>query len=219
MNESGLPDIDIARWATCEREALHGPDSGRWGRVHVGALVAQAVRRELTGEEGAGNGELDLPCQTDEKTPRIADVPRQAALLVKEVRRLANEHAIRIDPGDDSPTGLWGAGVEGMIGLLSVRTGSHTDTAWLRLGQQLAGLEASGVEASPVDFGILVHVPRVRLDKPVAGALTSRPALALIGEWRVYEGRIHSVLLYGNSALPRPGRQCARCRIECGVRP
>ena len=81
MNESGLPDIDIGRWATCEREALHGPDREKYARVHVGALVAQAVRHELTGEEGAGNGELDLPCTVDEKTPRVADVPRQAALL------------------------------------------------------------------------------------------------------------------------------------------
>ena len=221
MNESGLPDIDINRWATCEREALHGPDSGRWGRIHVGALVAQAVRRELTGEEGVGNGELDLPCTVDERTPRVADVPRQAALLAKEVRRLAEESRVRIDPGDDSPTGLWGSLVAlgGGIGLVSVRTGSHTDTAWLRLGQQLAGLEASGVEAGLVDYGIIVHVPRVRLDKPITGTLTCRPALALIGEWRVYEGRIHSVLLHGNPALARPGRQCARCRLECGVRP
>ena len=218
MNEDGLQNVDIGRWATCEREALHGPDSGRWARIHVGALVAQAVRRELTGEEGAGNGELDLPCTVDAMTPRIADVPRQAALLVKEVRRLAEENRVRIDPGDDSPTGLWGTGIGG-IGFLSVRTGSHTDTAWLRLGQQLAGLEASGVEEGLVEYGIIIHVPRVRLDKPVIGTLASRPADALVAEWRAWESRVRSVLLHGNPPLPRPGRQCARCRLECGVRP
>ena len=219
MNESGLPDIDIARWATCEREALHGPDSGRWGRVHVGALVAQAVRRELTGEVGMGNGELDLPCQTDEKTPRVADVPRQAALLAQEVRRLAADAGYILEPADDVPTGFWALSrAEPRVALASVRTGSHTDTAWLTLGQQLATLPDQGQEAEPVTGAVVIHVPRVRLDKPITGTLTSRDAGALVREWSAWRARVHSVLT-GASALPRPGRQCVRCRLECGVRP
>ena len=82
------PDIDVARWATCEREALHGPDRSRiGGAVHVGAIVAQRVWSTLSGED-CQTIELPLGGITlDYLTPREEDIARTAGMMVVEADR------------------------------------------------------------------------------------------------------------------------------------
>ena len=66
------------------------PDGERSGRTHVGGLVRQAAMRRIAGEDGETE-EMPFAVQLDEGTPRLSDVPRQAAAIAAEAERLLDD--------------------------------------------------------------------------------------------------------------------------------
>ena len=218
MSESGLPDIDIARWVRCEREALHGPDGARSGRTHVANLVRQGVMRRLTGED-TGTLELGFPVQLDETTPRLVDVTAQAAAIEAEAERLLESYDA--DVGVDVLallSGGWLVRIPGdrtdATAILHLRTGRTIGASWLMLGRFLA-------EYSPSDrpgLAGIVHVPRTRIDRECKGTMTVRDGPELVREWGLWDWHVQAVLTQGSTPLARPGQHCQRCRLACGVR-
>ena len=101
----------------------------------------------------------------------------------------------------------------GTTALAHVRTGRTLGAAWLVLARQLAGMEAPRPGR-----GIVVHVPRVRLDRPAVGTIAVRDAGELVDEWIAWERRVWDVLHSKAPPLARPGRHCQACRLACAVR-
>ena len=219
--ESTMPDIDVARWATCEREALHGPDRMRSSAVHVGALVAQGVWRALADEH---TETLELPYDAvtfDAVTPRLDDATRAAALMSEEADRVLRKrfdgygvmegarHALL---GYESTQNYDDNHVETLIHL---RIGQFVGHSWLRLGQHL---DEWAVSDRP-EYGAVVHVPRMRIDRDVRAGVEVRAATELVDEWVLWAKHVEAVLESRTSVLARPGRHCGQCRVACGVRP
>ena len=215
MNEPGMPEIDVARWARCEHEALHGP--GRDGRAAAGSIVAQTAYRLLRDEE-LENNVLDMgDIVLDSRTPAVADIPRQARIM-----RDAFDDALHRKGGYvvAFPGGARHAFFvdfrDGATGLAHLRTGAQADGLdWLRLGQHLAEFP----DTERVDIGVIAHVPRARLDRAQPSALYTRDAGVLVTAAEQWRGRAERVLR-GETALARPGPHCRRCRVtDCAVRP
>ena len=102
-------------------------------------------------------------------------------------------------------------------GLVHVRTGRDIGSAWLSLGQHLAEFEA---EDSPPTEGVLLHVPRVALGREFEATVTVRPATERSPTaWNGWRVRVGEVLDHHEAPLASPGVHCARCTVECAVRP
>ena len=204
---AGLPDIDIARWVRCEREALHGPDGARSGRTHVASLVRQGAMRRIAGED-AGTLELGFPVQLDEISARLDDVPRQSAAIAAEADRLLETY--------DNDVGVaamvlavlsagWLVTIPGdrtdSTAILHLRTGRTIGAAWLELGRVLAEYSPS----DRPDLAGIVHVPRTRIHRECKGTMTVRDGFGLVGEWKSWERRVQAVLTEGSDAARAPG--------------
>ena len=101
--------------------------------------------------------------------------------------------------------------------LVHVRTGRDVGTAWLSLGQHLDEIDASD-DGAPT-AGVLLHAPRVALGRETVATVNERPAPSLIAEWNRWRVRVGQILDSHEAPLASPGVHCARCTVECAVRP
>ena len=210
MHDHNLPDIDIGRWARCEYEALHGSDAPRAGRTTAALEVARVARALLAGAD-PDDCVIDDPIQCDATTPRIEDIVPQAEVIATWVSELMSIEGLTPGTGDTANR------EDGTLVVVRVVTGSEVGMAWLALGQRVAAVPEP--EDEDLVDGCLIHVPRVRLDRDTEGTLTIRDGDALVRIWLDWQGSVLSILNNELAPLRRPGHHCARCRLECGVRP
>ena len=212
MNAPHLPDIDLARWARCEQEALHGSDHN--GRKRVAGLVAELAWKELREDESDTGVESSVVL--DETTPSLSGAHIQAVDIAARVCTALDDAGVRFwEPALGRRHALSLAMKGGGTGLAHVRTGSRWDESWwLALAQHLGEW---GWNDRPMR-AFVVWAPRVRVHKEGPVSMTERSAdsLVLLGtEWKQ---RVESILEGEDLPLARPGTHCARCTAQCVVR-
>ena len=213
----GIRVSSIGQWSTCEAMALESPR--REGTLNAATYVGQLAHARLTGME------VDEPPRiTWDSTTRSefhaqvqADAIRGAA-----VNRLAAEKLVwspldtevLVARGDD-------VGHLDMIAthiptrtraIIDLKTGK-VGAGWLQLGGYLAMLNDPEVE-----YGGILHVPRVKIGHEPTAQLTLRLAPDLIAAWKVARTRVAEVLS-GARPTRSPGVHCRSCRApNCAVR-
>ena len=205
----------IADWTTCEAMALSDPRPE--ARVHVAAWVgtmAHAILLGTTLESPPSRLRFDATT----KTAHEADV--QALAIAQEASRCLVGQGWSIMEREREVSGNGDIGHLDILArhgepkrraLIDLKTGRGIGAGWLQVGGYLA------LEGSSIDYGGILHVPRVAVNKEPAGRLEVRPGAGLARAWVTAKDRIDAVLA-GAPALRSPGQHCGRCATDCLVR-
>ena len=123
------------------------------------------------------------------------------------------EAELQVTDGDDSghlDILAW-HGETQRTAIIDLKTGRSIGAGWLQVGGYLV------VEGSSIDYGGILHVPRVAVSKEPKGTLEVRDGSRLATAWMEARARIDAVLA-GATALRSPGQHCGRCLAICPVR-
>ena len=185
--------------------------------MHVAAWVginAHALLLSTDPEPWQGRLRYDLTT----KTAQEADV--QALSISREARRMLGVAGWSIMESEREVTGSGDIGHLDILAwhgemkrtaIIDLKTGRDIGAGWLQVGGYLA------LEGSSIDYGGILHVPRVAVSKEPAATLEVRPGAGLARAWSTAKGRIDAVLA-GAPALRSPGQHCGRCAADCPVR-
>ena len=115
----------------------------------------------------------------------------------------------------------WHSLDEDVEAIIDLKTGHSIGAGWLQVGGYIStiGLIGIGNETKlAIDYGGILHVPRVKIDKEPKGTLEIRDGAQLVKEWDIWKNRITAVY-YGALATRSPGLHCQRCSdTRCPVR-
>ena len=205
---------DISNWAACEAYAFHAPPRPV-GRANVAAYVG-SLAHAMVADEPLPEPDGRIAYDATTPTERAAQI--QATSIARVARKLlvdrgwgilAREQELR----NDAMTGhldirAWHS--DHGEAIIDLKTG-QIGTAWLQVGGYITLLNRS------VEYGGVLHVPRVRIDKETKGTLEVRLAPWLRTAWITNAQRIDAVL-QGANPTRTPGMHCARCTLDCPVR-
>ena len=205
----------VGQWSQCERMACESPRDEY--RIGAAAAVGSWAHALLTG------GDYQLPDRVgfDTVSPSLQHLGIQSRDLADEAGRLLDTAGWTILEAETPMSDGTVSGTADLVvyheqfgaAICEFKTGRRADTAWLQLGAylQLAARDDLG-------WGGVLHVPRVRIDRPVEGRLEWRAAAGLVGEWQSMRGRMLEVAA-GRPPLATPGGHCGWCRVgDCAVR-
>ena len=205
----------IADWATCEAMALTDPRSE--ARVHVAAWVGTMAHASLL-DTPPEPQPLRLRYDATTKTAQEAQV--QSLAIAREASHCLEREGWSImeaerEVAGDGDTGhldiLAWHGETQRTAIIDLKTGQAIGAGWLQVGGYLV------VEGSSIDYGGILHVPRVAVSKEPTATLEIRDGGNLAEAWLTAKGRIDAVLA-GATALRSPGQHCGRCAADCPVR-
>ena len=206
---------DIQAWSNCETMALQSPPRPL-GRTNVAAWVGTLAHGWLSGLEPEPPERLAF----DGITPTMQNAIVQAGHITSKARALLSEYGWGVleseeELGRGKLTGhldlrLWHS--DHGEAIVDLKTGQGIGTAWLQVGGYLT-LDGGGV-----DWGGVLHIPRVSIHKDVRGTLALRPSHDIAKAWQVVFNRVSDVL-NGAPPMRTPGLHCGRCGITtCPVR-
>ena len=205
---------DIANWAACEAYAFHAPPRPV-GRANVAAYVG-SLAHAMVADEALPEPDGRIAYDATTPTERAAQI--QATSIAKVARKLlvdrgwgvlGKEEALR----NDAMTGhldirAWHS--DHGEAIIDLKTG-QIGTAWIQVGGYITLMQTGS------DWGGVLHVPRVRIDKETKGTLELRPGQPLHWAWMTNMARITAVL-HGAPPTRTPGMHCTRCTLDCPVR-
>ena len=206
---------DISRWTQCEAWALTSGEPPQ-SHQHAATLVGSLAHAELAGVDITPPAAI----RWDAITRTMEHAQIQARAIAIEARRIIHKHGLTIIAQEEA---VEGDGYTGHLDLrcwseslgetiVDLKTGAMPGAAWLQVGGYCA--------ASPVvvNYGGVLHVPRVAINRDVRGTLETRLAHDLVVEWARYRERIAAVL-EGAPPLSAPGMHCRYCPLtHCVVR-
>ena len=175
---------------------------------------------------GSGWPEGPARLRFDALTPSEQAVRVQAKTLARAASHCLEQEGWSIMESEREVTGngdtghldilAWHGG-DKLSAVVDLKTGQGIGAGWLQVGGyiQLLGDE-SGVWPA-VEYGGILHVPRVAVSKEPKATLEVRHGDSLVQAWAVAKGRIDAVLA-GATALRSPGQHCGRCVASCPVR-
>ena len=206
----------IADWTTCEAMALTDPRSE--ARVHVAAWVGTLAHAFLSGADAPPSPER---LRFDGLTPTVHIAWVQAKTSAAEASRcleregwtiMEAEREVRYGDTTGHLDILAWHGETKRTAIIDLKTGQGIGAGWLQVGGYIVG----NIETD-VDYGGILHVPRVAVSKEPKGTLELRPGADLEWAWLTAQSRIDAVLA-GATALRSPGQHCGRCAASCPVR-
>ena len=205
---------DISNWAACEAYAFHAPPRPV-GRANVAAYVG-SLAHAMVADEPLPEPDGRIAYDATTPTERAAQI--QATSIGRVARKLLVDRGWGILAREQE---LRSAELTGHLDLrawhsdhgeaiIDLKTG-QIGTAWLQIGGYITLLQSGS------DWGGVLHVPRVRIDKETKGTLAFRPGQPLHYAWTANMARIEAVL---QGAIPTrtPGHHCTRCTLDCPVR-
>ena len=204
----------ISDWTTCEAMALSDPRPE--ARIHVAAWVGTLAHSLLSGVETEPPGRLRFDAVTT--TDYSATV--QAHAIAKEAQRVMDAEGWAIMGTEREVTGNGDTGhldIQAWHGesqrqaIIDLKTGQSIGAGWLQVGGYLT------LQGTSIDYGGILHVPRVAVSKEPKATLEVRYGADLASAWRTAKRRIDAVLT-GSTALRSPGQHCKRCYVPCSVR-
>ena len=205
----------ISDWTTCEAMALTDPRPE--ARVHVAAWVGTLAHSLLSGVETEPPGRLRFDAVTTTEyssTVQAHAIATEASRCLEAEGWTIIEMEREVDAGDaigHLDIFAW-HGETHRTAIIDLKTGQSIGAGWLQVGGYLAG----NIETD-VDWGAILHVPRVAVNKEPKATLEVRPGADLEWAWLTAKSRIDAVLA-GATALRSPGQHCGRCEASCPVR-
>ena len=209
--------IAISGWLTCEAMALHSPK--REGREHVAAWVgtyAHALIADVKTPFTPTPGRMTF----DRITPTFHAAAVQAHDIAVVARRLMFDEGWGVVATEET---VYGENLTGHLdvrawhkdfgeAIIDLKTGALPSTAWVQVGGYI------DLSISPVDWGGVLHVPRVAINKDVTGTLEFRDGDDLRAVWNVNMGADSGS--HGRSTPNGfPGLHCKRCNVSgCAAR-
>ena len=207
----------IADWTTCEAMALTDPRTE--ARVHVAAWVGTLAHAYLLGTPPIVPNRLRFDTITQTADQAII----QAGAIADEAWCILDAEGWSIMEAEREVTGngdighldilAWHANTDRTV-IIDLKTGRNIGAGWLQVGGYIDLLRGGG---TVVDYGGILHVPRVAVRKEPKATLEIRLGTALEYTWSTAKGRIDAVLA-GATALRSPGQHCGRCSAICPVR-
>ena len=211
----------IADWTTCEAMALSDPR--REARVHVAAWVGTLAHAWTV---GTPDPEPPARLRFDALTKTAHQANIQASAIARESLRILDVEGWSIMESEREVTGNGDAGHLDILAwhgetqrsaIIDLKTGRSIGAGWLQVGGYIQLLsDESGVWPA-VEWGGILHVPRVAVSKEPKATLEVRDSVGLTQAWLVAKSRIDAVL-EGATALRSPGQHCGRCSANCPVR-
>ena len=213
---SGIRVSSIGEWMTCEAMALESPK--REGTINAATYVGMLAHARLTGMY------VEEPNRVtwDTSTPSGFHANVQADAIF-----IAADKSMRADGWDwqDYPTefkvtrehdvghlDMIATQVrDGVRAIIDLKTG-RIGAGWLQVGGYLYLADDPSIQ-----YGGILHVPRVPIGRDPVATLELRPAPALIAAWQVARQRVTDIQL-GAPATRSPGVHCRRCLARCPVR-
>ena len=208
---------DISNWSVCEAYAFHAPPRPV-GRANVAAYVGSLAHAMVADEPLPEPSGANVRFAYDATTPTERAAQIQATSIARVARKLlvdrgwgilSREQELRsTDLTGHLDLRVWHS--DHGEAIIDLKTG-QIGTAWLQVGGYITLLQSGS------DWGGVLHVPRVRIDKETKGTLELRPGHPLHYAWTANMARITAVL---QGALPTrtPGMHCPRCTLDCPVR-
>ena len=212
---------DIGAWTTCEAMALADPRQE--ARVHVAPWVGTMAHALL-----AGDPLPEPPARLRYDT--MTSMPFEAQVQAQSIARVAAERLAidgwvvmateRLLTGDDVTGHLdilaWHSDTQ-RTAIIDLKTGRDVGAGWLQVGGYLQLMSDEAGMWPAVEWGGILHVPRVRVDVEPKATLEFGAAGELVRAWQAWGGRIRAVQS-GATALRSPGQHCGRCSALCPVR-
>ena len=215
---------EIQSWTKCEAMALHSkrPPAGRYP---ASAYVGTLAHHFLVFGSGAKFEASDFRqvIAWDSLTRDVHDAELQGRTIAEAGRRKLAEYNWTVTESEASVAGESHRGRIDLIvwslnhqksALLDLKTGVGVGAAWLQVGGYL--------ELYPelVDYGAILHVPRVRVERVPSAWLELRHASGLIDAWRAWTDRVDDIARVRVHPSRSPGDHCgSRCSLtECPVR-
>ena len=206
---------DISNWATCEAMAMASPRQE--SRVGVAAWVGTLAHATLLGQSFP---EMPGRIRFDHTTPTIQVAGKQAHIIAEKASELLIDHGWTIMEAEREIRG------EDLVGhldilawhserkeqaIIDLKTGQNIGAGWLQVGGYLV------LDGRSIDYGGILHVPRVPINKECKGALEIRDGQPLAAAWVNMLRRVAEVQ-GGTPPTRSPGHHCHRCQANCPVR-
>ena len=218
---------EISQWVQCEAMGLASQPQ-RGGRYRASAYVGHLAHHRLV--EGLPLSEIDTATKVvawDAVTRNNTEALVQAEAIAQAGEAKLAQFGWEITDRERAVDGTEHRGRADLIAwhtrarvssLIDVKTGRGLYAGWLQVGGYLDEIEREGKELDGIDFGAILHIPRVPPNRDPVANLELRHAEPLARAWRAWVARVEAIGR-GADAMRSPGDHCRACRARnCPVR-